>query len=107
MSTCCADLIDQPQHRNEIAQRRQFAVVEAVRAPGQPVGIETVHLSERAGLAEPVDEAQHMPVAFFGQFGKHRKAKLGVIGQIDQQLIMAVFEHVKEDRAAPILAASP
>jgi len=49
----------------------------------------------------PRGERQEMPVTFCGQFIDHREVERGAIGEIDQDLVLAVFEHVIESRAAP------
>jgi hypothetical protein len=41
-------------------------------------------LSERASLAETVDEAEQMPVAFFHKFGDPRKIVYSRIGKVEQ-----------------------
>ena len=93
----------QPQHRHEVAQRRQALLAEAVGAAGQPVGIEAIHLADGSGFAEAMHEGQEMPVTLRGEIVDHREIERGAIGKIDPHFVMAVFEHVKEDGAAPVL----
>ena len=93
----------EPQHRHEIAQRRQPCVAEAVVTPRQPVGIDAVHLADGSGFAEPMHEGHEMPVALGGELVDRREIERGAIGQIDPHLVVAVFEHVKEGRAPPVL----
>src|ERR1700753_2857504 len=42
-----------------------------------------------------------MPMPAGGEFIDHREVERGAIGEIDQDLVLAVFEHVIESRAAP------
>ncbi len=55
-----------PQHRHQVAQRRQSLRAKALVAPGHPIGIDAVHLPHGAGLAEPVHIGHHMLVTFLG-----------------------------------------
>jgi hypothetical protein len=93
----------EPQHRHHLAQRRQALLAKAVRTPRQPVGIEAVHLPDGSGFAEPVHEGDEMPVTFGSEIVDHRKIERGAIGEIDPHFLLAVFEHVKEGGAPPVL----
>ena len=44
-----------------------------------------------------------MAVALLRQLVDHREVERGAIGKIDPHFVMAVFEHVKEGGAAPVL----
>ena len=92
-----------PQHRHEIAQRRQTLRAEAVRAPRQPVGIDAVHLADGSGFTEPMHERHKMTVAFCGKLVDRREVERGAIGEIDPHFVVAVLQHVKEGRAPPVL----
>ena len=91
------------QRRHQIAQRFQFAVGEAALAAGREIRVEAIHLAERAGVAEAMDEAKEMPVPLVDEVGHHRKFQRGVVGQIELKLVVAVFEHVMEGGAPPVL----
>ena len=93
----------EPQHRHEVAQRRQALLAETVGTPGQPVGIDAVHLADGSGFTEPMHERHEMTVAFCGELVDRREVERGAIGEIDPQFVMAVLEHVKEGRAPPVL----
>ena len=93
----------QPQHRHEVAQRRQALLAEAVGAPGQPVGIDAIHLADGSGFAKAMHEGQEMPVAVCGELIDQREIERCAIGEIDLEFVMAVFEHVIEGGAAPVL----
>ena len=90
-----------PQHRHEVAQRRQPLGAKALVAPRHPIGIDAVHLPHGAGLAEPVHIGHQMLVALLGKFAHEFEIVGPAIGEVDRQLLMAVFEHVIEDRVAP------
>src|SRR6185436_3165633 len=62
-------------------------------------------LAERPGFAEAVHEAEEMPVTLLRKFAQPREIERGGIGQIEPDLIMAVLEHVEEDRAPPMLGS--
>jgi len=91
------------QHRHQVAQRRQALLTKTVRTPGQPVGIEAVHLADGSALAEPMYEGDEMPVTSGSEIVDHRKIERGAIGEIDPHLVMTVFEHVIEGGAPPVL----
>jgi hypothetical protein len=93
----------EPQRRHQIAQRRLPLLVKAVGAPRHPVGIEAVHLAERAGFAEAVHERDKMPMPLGGELVDQRKIKRGAIGELHLELLDAAFEHVIENGAAPVL----
>src|SRR5258708_35683663 len=44
-----------------------------------------------------------MPVTFGSEIVDHRKIERGAIGEIDPHFLLAVFEHVKEGGAPPVL----
>ena len=44
-----------------------------------------------------------MPVTFGGEVVDQRKIERGAIGEIDPHFLLAVFEHVKEGGAPPVL----
>ncbi len=44
-----------------------------------------------------------MLVSLLGELMDHREVEMGAIGQVDRKLVMALFEHVMEGRAAPVL----
>ncbi len=92
-----------PQHRHEVAQRRQLLLMKTRVAAGRPVGIEAVHLPHRPGLAEFVNEGDEMLVTFVREFADHREVEFRAIGEIDHKLVVAVFEHVVESGTAPVL----
>jgi len=50
-----------------------------------------------------VREGDEMLVTLGGKIADHREIKLIAIGEIDLQFLVAVFEHVKERRAPPVL----
>ena len=91
----------QSQHRHQVAQRRQALLSKAGGPPGRPVGIDTVHLPDGSGLAEPVYEADEVPVPARGEIGDHREVERW-IGKIEPQFVMAAFEHVIKRGAAPV-----
>ena len=96
----CCGLDRKPQHRHQIAQRRQPLRAKALGAPRRPVGIDAIHLPHGAGLAEPVHIGHQMLVTLLGEVA--HELKIGdAVGEIDRQFLVAVFEHVVEDRAAP------
>ena len=48
-------------------------------------------------------ESDKMLVALRREIVDHREVERGAIGEIDRQFVIAVFKHVVEDRAAPVL----
>ena len=66
-----------PQHRHEVAQRRQALLAKALVPPRRPVGIDAIHLAHRAGLAEAVHEGGHVLVALGREFVEARIAQRG------------------------------
>ena len=48
-------------------------------------------------------EGDEMLVALGGELVDHREIERVALGEIDPDLVLAVFEHVIEDRAAPVL----
>ena len=59
-----------PQHRHEIAQRREPLLAKTLVAPGHPVRIDAVHLPHGAGLAEAVHEGHEMLVTLGGEIAR-------------------------------------
>ena len=92
------------QHRHQVAQSRQSLRAKALVAPRPPIGVDAIHLPHGAGLAEPVHIGHHMFVTLLGELA--HEFEIGghaAIGQIDRQFLVAVFEHVVEDRTPPRL----
>ncbi len=92
-----------PQHRHQVAQRRQALRAKALVAPGRPVGIDAVHLPHGAGLTELVHIGHEMLVTFLGEIADNSEVVGIAIGEVDRQFLMAVFEHVVENRTPPRL----
>ena len=103
MSTWAADLIASPNTGTRSRSADSPCVAETVAPPRQPVGIDAVHLADGSGFTEPVHEGHEMPVALGGKLVDQREVERGAIGEIDPHLVMAVFEHVKEGGAPPVL----
>src|SRR6202043_2211606 len=57
---------------------------------------------ERAGLAEAVHEGQEMPVSPVGEIADHPEPKRGAVAEVDNEFVMAVFEHVVKHGTAPV-----
>ena len=93
----------EPQHGDEIAQRRQALCAETGRTPRQPVGIDAVHLADGSGFTEAMHERHEMTMALCSKLGDRREVERGAIGEIDPHFVVAVLEHVKEGRALPVL----
>src|SRR5256885_616895 len=70
-------------------------------APGPPIGIDAVHLPHGAGLAELVHIGHQMLVTLLDEIAGEFEIVGCVTGELDRQFLMAVFEHVIEDRTAP------
>ena len=92
----------QSQHRHEIAQCFQLPVAEAALAAGGEIGIEAVHLAERSGVAEAMDQRDQMPMPALEEIADQRELERSLVGEIDPHLVIAIFEHVMEGRTAPV-----
>ena len=90
------------QYRHEIAQRREILFAKSVVAPGDPIGIDAVHLAERAGLTEAVHEGDKVLVAFRREVIDHREIERCGVGEIEPQLLVAMLQHVEEGAAPPV-----
>ena len=84
------------QRRHQVAQRRKALLPKTVGPPRQPAGIDAIHLAQGSGFAEPMHEGEVVPVTLGGVVRDDRKTGRGGIGEIDAQLIVAVFQHVIE-----------
>ena len=94
----CGGLDRQPQHRHEIAQRRQVTLTKTFGPPRHPVGIEAVHLADGSGLAEPVHIGHEVPVTLGCEVVRSfEKSSEDAIRQDRSShfVMTAVFEHVK------------
>src|SRR6185437_11445720 len=72
----------QSKYRHEIAQGCELGFAEAPSPACREIGIETVHLAERAGIAEAMDEGNKVPMALVEEVADHRKIPRSAVGEI-------------------------
>ncbi len=85
----------EPQHRHQVAQRREFLLRRTLRAAGRPVGIQAVHLADGAGLAEPVHEGRGNACGLCSARSSiMAKSSEAQCDRSIRSLVPAIFEHV-------------
>lgn len=80
-------------------------LAKAVVLARGPVGIDAVHLPHGSGFAELVNIGHEVLVAVGREIFDHAEILRSTCGEIERQLLLAVFEHVVEHAAPPVLRA--